>query len=93
MNIKRGYIDAKKIDGKHVVEKKGKRFVNFSVIPTGRSEWDEAVIVQDCGKDEVGNYIKGPIIGGIRKPRDQAQVSKPKAKADAYEAPSDDVPF
>ena len=93
MNIKRGYIDARKIDGKHVVEKNGKRFVNFSVITTDRSEWDEAVIVQDCGKDESGNYIKGPIIGGIRKPREQAQAPKPKAKGEAYEAQSDDVPF
>ncbi len=93
MNIKRGYIDETKINPDHVRMANGKRFVNFSIIPTNRSEWDEAVIVQDCGKDKDGNYVKGPIIGGVRKPREQAQAPKPKAKAEAYEAPSDDVPF
>jgi hypothetical protein len=98
MSIKRGYIDAKKIDPKFVVEKNGKRFVNFSVIPTEKSEWDEAVIVQDCGKDEHGNYRKGNIIGGVRKPRERTEASgkikRPddNPKAD-YEAPQDDVPF
>jgi hypothetical protein len=98
MSIKRGYIDARKIDSKFVTDRNDKRFLNFSIIPTDKSQWDEAVVIQDCGKDELGNYIKGPIIGGIRKPRERTEVAgkikRPddKPKAD-YEAPQDDVPF
>lgn len=99
--ILRASIDVTLIDKaalKSVTLKSGKpaKFLNVSMIPTPDSEYSSHVVLQDMGKDAEGNYIKGVIIGNVKRRDDKPKTEPTKAKSKAsgeYQAPKGDVPF
>ena len=92
----RASIDVSKISKAHLqVGKDGRKWLNLTIFEK-ETDFSTHVITQDCGKDADGNWIKGEIIGNIKRPREQAAKPKPATKSAPAPAPGtneDDVPF
>lgn len=87
-------IDVTKLDRSAIIEgKNGGKWLNLVAFSSKESKYGETHYVkQDFGKDRKEDGKAAPIIGNV-KPIGGAKPQAPKAKADNYEAPSDDVPF
>lgn len=87
-------IDVSKISKAHLqVGKDGRKWLNLTIFEK-ETDFSTHTITQDCGKDAEGNWIKGEIIGNIKKPKISTSADvKPKAPKPAADSPDDDVPF
>lgn len=60
-------IDVNKINKEKLYKGAKGTYLDAVLVPTqGNKYGDDYFIAQECGKDESGQYIKGPIIGNAR---------------------------
>lgn len=82
----------KKIHLNKVTLKNGEEatFLNFSVFASKEVKFGNTHYVQqDCGKDEAGQWIKGPIIGNLKSSNSPSASSRPAETTGG----GDEVPF
>jgi hypothetical protein len=90
-------INVTRIDKTAIFEGKSGKYVDMLLMENkdGPDQYgNDGFVTQGISKERREAGERGPIIGNWRRINSaNAQAPKPKAKADAYEAPSDDVPF
>lgn len=88
-------INVTRIDKTAIFEGKSGKYVDMLLMENkdGTDQYgNEGFVTQGISKERREAGEKGPIIGNWRRLK-TAKAQAPKAKADNYEAPSDDLPF
>lgn len=88
-------INVTRIDKSAIFEGKSGKYVDMLLMENkdGTDQYgNEGFVTQGISKERREAGEKGPIIGNWRRLK-TAKAQAPKANAESYEAPSDDVPF
>ena len=95
MGVQNGSIDLNKIDeSKCIIGSKGGKHLNIAIIETPNNEYNTHMIVTGTTKEERDKNIKGDIIGGIKRWKDDKPTtpSKPQSHQENKDS-GESLPF